>query len=87
MNTKSQENPPHTPHGESVVAIFVNNKEFHIHRGHQTVVNIKKTGEVPLADDLEEVVAGKLVPLSDDGAVTIKGDERFISHPKDSGSS
>ncbi len=69
------------------VTITINNVLKHIHRGHQTVAAIKTLGGVPLADDLEEVVNGRLKPLADDGAVTIKGGEVFISHPKDSGSS
>ncbi|MDE2039850.1 MAG: hypothetical protein KGO96_08500 [Elusimicrobia bacterium] len=58
-----------------------------IHRGHQTVAQIKTAAGVPLAYDLEQVVNGKLVPLADDGAVTLKGDEKFISHPKDNAAS
>jgi hypothetical protein len=69
------------------ITIIINNKSFTIHRGHQTVIAIKTLGGVPLADDLEELVDGTLKLLPDDGAVTIKGGEVFISHPKDSGSS
>jgi hypothetical protein len=74
--------PQHGP----LVTITINSKPYEIHRGHQKVSEIKTAGNVPLADDLEQVVEGKLVPLSDDGAVTIKGGEIFVSHPKDSGS-
>jgi hypothetical protein len=72
---------------ERTVAIIVNTHEYRIDRGVEKVAEIKKIGHVPLADDLEQVIAGKLVPLPDDGSVDIKGGERFISHPKDSGSS
>jgi hypothetical protein len=58
-----------------------------IHRGRRTIVEIKNLGAVPLADDLEQVVDGRLVPLPDDGAVTIRGGEVFVSHPKDNGAS
>jgi hypothetical protein len=75
------------PQTGPMVIITVNNVKLQIHRGHQTVSAIKTAGKVPLADDLEQVVDNKLVPLPDDGAVTIKGDEVFVSHPKDSGSS
>jgi hypothetical protein len=75
------------PQTGPIVTITINNVGYQIHRGHQTVAAIKTVGNVPLADDLEQVVDNKLVPLADDGGVTIKGDEMFVSHPKDSGSS
>lgn len=70
-----------------IVTITINNQPFKIHRGRQSVAGIKKVGGVPLTDELEEVIKGKLTPLPDDGEVTIKGGEVFISHPRDSGSS
>ncbi len=79
------EPPPHPEEGPEVT-ITVNNMPKLIHRGHRTVAEIKAVGGVPQADDLEQVVDGKLVPLRDDGAVTIKGREVFVSHPKDSAS-
>ena len=92
MNTnqihENTENKPivNTEHGP-IVIIEVDNKPVHIHRGRNTVAEIKEAGSVPLAYDLDQIVNGKLIPLSDDGSVTIKGDEKFISHPKDSQSS
>jgi hypothetical protein len=83
MEPQSQEREEHGP----VVTIVVNNKERRIHRGRQTVAAIKKVGEVPLADDLEQLINGTLEPLADDGSVTIHGGEQFISHPKGAGSS
>ena len=76
--------------GKDIVEISINNKAFHIHRGHQTVAAIKDLGGVPRADELAEVHEGQdppLTPLKDDGAVTIKGGEKFVSYPRDSGSS
>lgn len=73
--------------GRDVVTIIVNAVEREIHRGRQPVSEIKRIGEVPQADQLEQVIDGKLVPLADDAAVTIKGGEEFVSHPRDSGSS
>lgn len=70
-----------------LVEITINNKKYEIHRGHQTVAAIKALGGVPAADDLEQVIDGKLTLLPDDGAVTVKGGEVFVSHPKDGGSS
>lgn len=70
-----------------LVTITINSKPFEIHRGRQTVIALKAAGAIATADELEQVVQGKLVPLADDGAVTLKGGEVFISHPRDSGSS
>lgn len=67
-----------------IVDIMVNGVEFEIHRGRRTVAEIKEVGGVLRADELEQIVDGKLIPLDDDGAVTIKGGEQFVSHPRDS---
>jgi hypothetical protein len=83
METQSSE---HAEHGPNVV-IRINDKERIIHRGHETVAEIKKVGEVPIADDLEQIINGNLEPLPDNGSLTIHGGEQFISHPKGAGSS
>ncbi len=80
---KNNETKEHGPN----VSIFIDNVERLIHRGHQSVVAIKEAGKVPIAYDLEQIIEGTLTPLPDDGAITIKGEEKFVSHPKDSGSS
>ena len=69
------------------VKITINTTTKTIHRGRHTVVEIKKLGDVPLADELEQLIDGKLKPLPDDGAVTIKGGEIFMSHVRSGGSS
>lgn len=81
--------PPDTKEKESgpIVNITINGVSKPIHRGSQLVSEIKQLGNVPLADDLNQLIDGKLVPLPDDGRVTIKGDEVFISQPKSGGSS
>lgn len=71
----------------AIVTITVDNKPLQIHRGRQSVVEIKSLGGVPAPFDLDEVVAGKLVALPDDGHVVIKGEEVFLSHPKSGHSS
>jgi hypothetical protein len=76
---------PHPEPGPEV-SITINGTPKSIHRGHETVIAIKNLGGVPLADDLDQLVDGKLIPLPDDGAVTVKGGEQFISHPKDNAS-
>lgn len=85
-NEQTDPKPPHPEPGPEV-HITINGIEKLIHRGHQTVEAIKKLGGVPLADELEQVINKKLVPLPDDGAVTIKGGEVFMSHVRSGGSS
>jgi len=75
------------PQTGPIVKIKVNNIVVEIHRGHQTVAKIKQVGGVPLADDLNQMIDGKLTQLPDDGAVTIKGGEEFFSQPKTGGDS
>jgi hypothetical protein len=77
------EEPEHGPE----VHISINGHDYRIHRGSRTVAEIKALGGVPAADDLDQIVNGQLTPLADDGRVTIKGGEKFVSHPKDSGAS
>jgi len=86
--TQKQEQPdrPHPELGPEV-KIQINGVSKLIHRGHQTVAEIKKLGGVPLADELEQLIDGKLKPLPDDGAVAIKGGEVFMSHVRSGGSS
>jgi hypothetical protein len=74
-------------HRQDEVGIVVNNVPRVIHRGRQTVEEIKRAGGVVLADELVQVVDGTLTVLPDDGAVVIKGGEQFLSQPRDSASS
>jgi len=74
-------------HSQKVVTIMVNNTDVEIHRGREPVSEIKRVGGVPQADELAQVVDGRLVPLDDNGAVTINGGEVFVSHPRDSSAS
>jgi predicted Rdx family selenoprotein len=80
---QNQENHDHGP----MVTIIVNEKQVQIHRGNQSVAEIKQAGNIPLAYDLSQIIEGILKPLSDDGHVTIKGGEEFVGNPKDSSSS
>jgi hypothetical protein len=73
--------------GNSLVSIKINGPTYEIHRGRQSVGDIKKLGGVHPADILAQLIDGKFVDLPDDGHVTIKGGEEFQSHPRDSGSS
>jgi hypothetical protein len=78
---------PPKPEPGPEVHITVNTTSRVIHRGRRTVVEIKTVGQVPLAEELEQVIDGKLTPLPDDGSVVIKGGEVFMSHVRDGGSS
>ena len=69
------------PRGKSNVCITVDNVELEIHRGRQTVVEIKTLAGVLLADELNQLIDGVLTLLPDDGSVTIKGGEVFVSQP------
>lgn len=80
---KSTSKSLHQPNIGPMVRVTIDNNPVEIHRGRQTVVEIKKIGGVPVADELEQLIDGKLNPLPDDGAVTIKGGEIFISHVRD----
>jgi hypothetical protein len=73
-----QDTDKHSP----IVTITINNVPYEIHRGRQTVADLKKLGGVPQNYELDEVKEGQLVPLDDDGAVTIKGSEVFKSNLK-----
>jgi hypothetical protein len=85
LQDKSDRHPKPEPGPE--VKISINGVSKVIRRGRHTVVEIKKLGEVPLADELEQLIDGKLTPLPDDGTVTIKGREVFVSHVRSGGSS
>lgn len=74
-------------HGNNFVEIIVNDETYKIHRGRRSVAEIKIAGEVPLADKLEQVIEGTLVPLDDDGSLVIKGGEQFKSHVPSGGAS
>jgi hypothetical protein len=75
--------PQHGPR----VTISINGTTYEIHRGRQTVATIKHTGSVAAAEELEQVIDGVFNPLPDDGTVTIKGGEVFISHVRASAAS
>ena len=69
------------------VLIHINKVEKHVPKGTCTVVQIKNWGNVPQADDLEQLIQGKLVPLQDSGSVQIDREVKFVSHPQGGSSS
>jgi hypothetical protein len=80
-------NPVSHDHGDQTVPIFVNKDQYFVNRGPETVAYIKEVGHVPAADELEELIQGKLEPLADNGTVDVKGGEKFFSHPRTGSSS
>jgi hypothetical protein len=73
----------HSPQTGPIVTITVDNKEVRIHRGHRSVTDIKQAAGVPIEFVIDEIVDGEIRPLQNNDSVTIKGGERFISHPDD----
>lgn len=69
------------------VTIVVDNNEVHLHAGRYELDVIKRLAKVPASDDLDQLVATKLVAVPDDKPVEIRGCEIFASHPKSGGSS
>jgi len=80
--------PHHEEHGHHcpTVTIHVNSRDVILHPGHYAIPTLKMVSNVPLTDDLDELVECEFVPLPDDGHVTIRGCEIFVSHVKDGGS-
>jgi hypothetical protein len=85
VNEQRADRPNPQPGDE--VKIVVNNAVILIHRGRRTVAEIKTAGSVPLADELDQFIDNNLTELPDDGSVTIKGGEVFVSHVRSGGSS
>lgn len=69
------------------VEIHVNNEGVFLQPGEYDVPTFKKVAGVPQAEDLDELVRCKLVPIADGGKIRIEGCEVFISHVKDGGAS
>jgi hypothetical protein len=65
-------------HGNNYVIIYVNDIGVSIHRGNNSVLEIKTAGKVPLADVLY-LMPNYEVALKDNESLVIKGDERFKS--------
>ena len=47
----------------------------------------KKIGNIPVTDELSELIDGKLTPLKDGDKIPIKGCEQFFSNKRDGSSS
>ncbi|WP_018629569.1 multiubiquitin domain-containing protein [Niabella aurantiaca] len=69
------------------VTIRINDRPFSVKRGPVKVSELKKLAGVSLADELSELIKGKLIPLADDATVLIKGGEEFFSCKREGTSS
>jgi hypothetical protein len=90
MSTQ-EKNPSHDDHQDPEhgreVTIKINNEDVRIHRGRQSVTQLKAAGHVDPAEELEQIINGIFTPLADDGSVVIKGGEIFVSHVRASAGS
>lgn len=77
----------HQDNGKENVVIIINSNEYTVHRGHHTVAELKALDQIPPAYELNLILDSGFDPLPDDGGVTIKGGEKFISNPRDGVSS
>jgi len=83
----TQTEHPAPPQTGPDVTITIDNKVFTVHRGNITIAELKAIASIPAAYEVEQIIDGTLTPLRDDGHVVLKGDERFVSHPRAGASS
>jgi len=69
------------------VTVSINGTSKQIHRGNHTITELKALLGVDPAQELDDVVHGEFEPLDDNGDITIKGGEIFVSHARRGGSS
>jgi len=67
---------------EHDVTIEINGKHYEVRPGPTPVSELKRIGGVPAADQLEQIIHGKLEPLADDGSVDVKAGDKFVSHTR-----
>lgn len=87
-----QDQQHETDQGKDFVTIYMDGDDkehaHSIHRGNQAVSAVKTACGVAQTDVIELIGEnGQLQPLDDNGSVTIKGGEKFISHKRGGGSS
>lgn len=64
------------------MTIKIDNIDYQVHRGRQTVAHLKEIAGISQSYELAELQDGRLVPLADDASVTVKGGEEFKSNLK-----
>lgn len=79
--------PEHPDKPTHLVEISVDGIDHKVRPGRWQVARLKAKVGVDAALVLAEVTPTGLVDLADDGHITIKGGEKFISHARSGGSS
>ena len=86
-HTGAPADPPDHPQAGPDVTVTVDGKPQIIHRGSHLVSELKQLWNIDASRALDEVVGGEFKPLDDNGRITIKGGEIFVSHVREGGSS
>ncbi len=74
--------------GHHLVEVIVDGVPRKIEAGSYIVAVFKQQVGVDASKELEQVVEGKLIPLTDDATIVLtKSGERFVSHVRRGGSS
>jgi hypothetical protein len=88
---KEHEIPPgsqdHSEHGKDKVTVTVDGIKKRVHRGTYVIAELKAALDVDPSRALDQVINGEFKPLDDAQRITIKGDEVFVSHVRQGGSS
>jgi hypothetical protein len=74
-------------HGPHKIKVIVDGKEREVRPGSYLVSEFKQVIQIDSSYELDQVINGELVPLSDDSRIKIKGGEIFISHVRSGGAS
>lgn len=85
-NDTNTQNVEHTgadePQQGPMVTITIDNTDYEVRRGRETVTSLKHLAGISQSYELDEVEDGRLVPLADNASITIKGGEDFKSNLK-----
>lgn len=81
----SAERPPTI--GISDVDILIDGRTFRVAPGRHRVSDLKALAGIAAADELSQIVDGKLVLLQNDAGIVVRGGEQFVSNPPSGGSS
>lgn len=81
MESNKNENGISEEVRQNMVEITIANDVYPIHRGNQKVSSIKELGKINPNFILVQIIGDQLNDLPNDGSVTIKGGEKFKSHP------
>jgi len=74
-------------HPEKKVRVTVDGKPHEVRPGTYVVSEFKKEVRVDPSLELDQVINGQFIPLDNNATIEIKGDEVFVSHVPQGGSS